>query len=92
VPAEELDPDLRKRVGAGRVHWVAFTSPSTVSGFVRAYGGPPPPAVRLAAIGPTTAAALAELGLRVHAQAAEPTPAALVDAIRGAGVGENPAG
>jgi len=92
VPAEELDPDLRKRVGAGRVHWVAFTSPSTVSGFVRAYGGPPPPAVRLAAIGPTTAAALAELGLRIHAQAAEPTPAALVDAIRGAGVGENPAG
>jgi uroporphyrinogen-III synthase len=54
---------------------------------VRAYGGPPPPSVRLAAIGPTTAAALAELGLPVHAQAAQPTLEALVEAITAADTG-----
>ena len=81
VPVAEVDPDLRKRVEAGRVHWAAFTSPSTVAGFVAAFGGQPPPALRLAAIGPTTAAALAELGLAVQAEAAEPTAEALVEAI-----------
>jgi uroporphyrinogen III methyltransferase/synthase len=81
VPVAEVDPDLRKRVEAGRVHWAAFTSPSTVTGFVAAFGGQPPAALRLAAIGPTTAAALAELGLATQAEAAEPTPDALVAAI-----------
>ena len=85
VPRAELDPDLRKRIDAGRVQWVAFTSSSTVTGFLGAYGGPPPARVRVAAIGPTTADACRAAGIRIDALAAEHTVPGLVAAIVAAG-------
>ncbi len=81
VPLDDLDPDARKRLDGGEVDWVAFTAASTVTGFVRAYGGPPPAAVRVAAIGPVTAAAVLEAGMRLDATATEHTIPGLVAAI-----------
>src|SRR6266540_3812182 len=81
VPLDDLDPDARKRLDGGEVDWVAFTASSTVTGFVRAYGGPPPAAVRVAAIGPVTAAAVLEAGMRLDATATEHTIPGLVAAI-----------
>ncbi len=62
--------------------WLVFFSPSGVEtvhpGEVRASGW------RVAAIGPTTARALAEAGIPASAVAAEPTPEALRDALQAA--------
>jgi uroporphyrinogen III methyltransferase/synthase len=87
VPLVEMPPDVRKRldVASGGIGWVAFTSASTVEGFVRAYGGPPPATVRVAAIGPVTAAAATAAGMRVHAHAEAHTIPGLVAAIERAG-------
>ena len=85
VPRAEPDPDLRKRLDAGRVHWIAFTSSSTVTGFLGAYGGPPPDRVRVAVIGPATAEACRAAGIRIDALAAEHTVPGLVAAIVAAG-------
>jgi uroporphyrinogen III methyltransferase/synthase len=84
VPRAELDPDLRKRIDGGRVHWVAFTSSSTVTGFLGAYGGPPPERVKVAAIGPSTAETCRAAGIRIDALAAEHTVPGLVAAIAAA--------
>jgi uroporphyrinogen-III synthase len=81
VPVEALDPAARRRLDGGQVDWVAFTAASTVTGFLRGYGGPPPPGVRVAAIGPVTAGAARSGGMRVAATAAEHTIAGLVEAI-----------
>jgi uroporphyrinogen III methyltransferase/synthase len=81
VPLDDLDPDARKRLDGGEVDWVAFTASSTVTGFVRAYGGPPPAGVRVAAIGPVTAAAVLDAGMRLDATATEHTIPGLVTAI-----------
>jgi uroporphyrinogen III methyltransferase/synthase len=90
VPARELDPAARRRLDAGEVDWVAFTAASTVEGFLRGYGGPPPPGVRVAAIGPVTAAAARSAGMRVAATAAEHTIPGLVAAIEQAAGGGQP--
>jgi len=71
-------------VDAGEVGWVAFTSPSTVTGLLGAYGGPPPPGVRVAVLGPDTAEAAGACGVRVDALAPEHTIPGLVAAIEGA--------
>jgi uroporphyrinogen-III synthase len=81
VPVRELDPAARQRLDRGEVDWVAFTASSTVEGFLRGYGGPPPPGVRVAAIGPVTADAARSAGMRVVATAAEHTVPGLVAAI-----------
>jgi uroporphyrinogen-III synthase len=81
VPVGELDPDARRRLDAGEVDWVAFTAASTVEGFVRGYGGPPPGGVRVAAIGPVTAAAARAAGMRVATTAGEHTIPGLVAAM-----------
>jgi uroporphyrinogen III methyltransferase / synthase len=81
VPLGELDPTARRRLDGGTVDWVAFTAPSTVEGFVRGYGGPPPAGVRVAAIGPVTADAARAAGMRVAAAATEHTIPGLVAAI-----------
>jgi uroporphyrinogen III methyltransferase/synthase len=81
VPVGELDPAARRRLDGGEVDWVAFTASSTVEGFLRGYGGPPPPGVRVAAIGPVTADAARTAGMRVAATAAEHTIPGLVAAI-----------
>ena len=81
VPVGTLDPAARRRLDAGEVDWVAFTASSTVEGFLRGYGGPPPPGVRVAAIGPVTADTARAAGIRVAATATEHTIPGLVAAI-----------
>jgi uroporphyrinogen III methyltransferase/synthase len=81
VPVGSLDPAARRRLDVGEVDWVAFTASSTVEGFVRGYGGPPPPGVRVAAIGPVTADSARAAGIRVAATATEHTIPGLVAAI-----------
>jgi uroporphyrinogen III methyltransferase / synthase len=81
VPVGSLDPAARGRLDQGEVDWVAFTASSTVEGFLRGYGGPPPPGVRVAAIGPVTADTARSAGIRVAAIATEHTIGGLVAAI-----------
>ncbi len=81
IPLDEMGPAARKRLDGGEVDWVAFTAASTVAGFVRSYGGPPPDGVRVAAIGPVTAGAAEAAGMRVAATAREHTIPGLVAAI-----------
>jgi uroporphyrinogen III methyltransferase / synthase len=81
VPVGSLDPAARRRLDRGEVDWVAFTASSTVEGFLRGYGGPPPPGVRVAAIGPVTADTARSAGIRVAATATEHTIGGLVAAI-----------
>ena len=79
VPVESLLADFR----AGRIHYLTFTSSSTVRNFVEAMGGGALDlgSARIACIGPVTADTARELGLPVHAVAAESTIAGLVDAL-----------
>jgi uroporphyrinogen-III synthase len=81
VPVGTIDPAARRRLDGGEVDWVAFTASSTVEGFLRGYGGPPPPGVRVAAIGPVTAGTARAAGIPVAATAAEHTIPGLVAAI-----------
>ncbi|HEV3496041.1 MAG TPA: uroporphyrinogen-III synthase, partial [Actinomycetes bacterium] len=81
VPVGALDPAARRRLDGGEVDWVAFTASSTVEGFLRGYGGPPPPGVRVAAIGPVTAGTAREAGIPVATTAADHTIGGLVEAI-----------
>jgi uroporphyrinogen III methyltransferase/synthase len=87
VPVGTLDPAARRRLDGGEVDWVAFTASSTVKGFVRGYGGPPPAGVRVAAIGPVTAGTARAAGIRVAATAADHTIGGLVAAIERAVTG-----
>jgi uroporphyrinogen III methyltransferase / synthase len=81
VPVGALDPAARRRLDHGEVDWVAFTASSTVEGFLRGYGGPPPPGVRVAAIGPVTADTARSAGIQVATTAADHTVGGLVAAI-----------
>jgi uroporphyrinogen III methyltransferase / synthase len=81
VPVATIDPAARRRLDGGEVDWVAFTASSNVAGFLRGYGGPPPPGVRVAAIGPVTAGTARSAGIRVAATAADHTIGGLVAAI-----------
>jgi len=81
VPVGSLDPAARRRLDVGEVDWVAFTASSTVEGFLRGYGGPPPPGVRVAAIGPVTADTARAAGIRVAATATDHTIPGLVAAM-----------
>ena len=87
VPVGALEEAARRRLDGGEVDWVAFTASSTVEGFLRGYGGPPPPGVRVAAIGPVTADAARSAGIRVAATAADHTIPGLVAAIEHAVAG-----
>jgi uroporphyrinogen III methyltransferase/synthase len=87
VPVGALDPAARRRLEGGEVDWVAFTASSTVEGFLRGYGGPPPPGVRVAAIGPVTADTARSAGIRVVATATDHTIGGLVAAIERAVTG-----
>jgi uroporphyrinogen III methyltransferase / synthase len=81
VPVGALDPAARARLDGGEVDWVAFTASSTVEGFLGGYGGPPPPGVRVAAIGPVTADTARSAGIRVATTATDHTIGGLVAAI-----------
>jgi uroporphyrinogen III methyltransferase/synthase len=75
--------NVRELLLRGEIHWLTFTSPSTVRRFCSAVGpqalssgGP-----RIASIGPATSAALAELGLTPAVEAKQHTIPGLLDAI-----------
>jgi uroporphyrinogen III methyltransferase / synthase len=87
VPLDEMPASTRARLDNGEIGWLAFTAASTVQGFLRAYGGPPPKGTRVAVIGPVTAAAAAAAGLPIHARAHEHTIPGLVAAIEHAVAG-----
>ena len=82
LPAGPPDDETLERLLAGQVHFVTFTSSSTVRGFVAAIGADRlaalPAAVRVVSIGPVTSATARELGMAVAAEAAEHTIAGLV--------------
>lgn len=77
------DPiELRELLANGEIHYVAFTAGSTVRNLVSILGGPAALAgVRVACIGPETAAVAGQLGLPVHCTAQPYTLAGLLDAI-----------
>lgn len=72
-----LTPDQRSMVAANRCDLVAFTSGSTVRGWVDA-GGTHLPAV---SIGPKTSAVARDLGLQIEAEAASHDLEGLVEAL-----------
>jgi hypothetical protein len=64
--------------------WLAFFSPSGVAAATESFGAARLLACQRAAIGPTTAAALADAQMHAHAVAQRPAPDALRAAIEGA--------
>jgi len=67
VPAGGDAADLRRRLAAGEIAYVAFTSGSTVRNLLRQLEEPGVLGrARVACIGPETAAVATELGLPVH--------------------------
>jgi uroporphyrinogen-III synthase len=64
-----------------RVDMVTFTSSSTVRHFADAVGSRLPPGIRVACIGPVTAATARDAGLAVDIIAEEYTTQGLVDAL-----------
>jgi uroporphyrinogen-III synthase len=80
VLEERLPDEARAALGAGRVDAVAFTSASTVKGFVGA-AGRVPHGLPVVCIGPVTAAAAREAGMDVVAEADPHTVQGLAEAI-----------
>jgi len=80
APPEALAP-LADALGRAAVHAIAFASPSAVRSVVTAIGAARLAEVPLAAIGPTTAAALGEAGLRAAIVPARSTAGHLAEAI-----------
>jgi uroporphyrinogen-III synthase len=78
-PVRSLPPEARRALHAGRVDALAFTSASTVDGFVRVAGvvrGP-----RVVCIGPVTARAARAAGFPVHAVARPHTIEGVVEGL-----------
>lgn len=75
-----LPPEAQEALRAAPPDVVLFASPRTVEVFLDAAGRERLEQVRVVAIGPTTAGALARLGIEVAAVAERPTPEGLVDA------------
>jgi uroporphyrinogen III methyltransferase/synthase len=69
----KLPPGVADAVRAGEVDVLTFASAATVRAFRTMLGGLPPRGVKVACIGPVTAAEARRLGLRVHAVAREHT-------------------
>ncbi len=80
VADTEGGAEIRRRLRAGEIDAVTFTSSSTVRNYVDAVGAEVGSAA-VAAIGPITAGTARELGLRVDVQAAEHTVPGLVRAL-----------
>ena len=86
VRAAPPAPQVREAIKSGRFDAVLFTSSSTVRNLVGIAGKPHTSTV-VACIGPATAKTAEEHGLRVDVLAAEPSAAALVDALADYGRG-----
>ena len=85
--ARDQDPRVRRRLLAGRVDAVTFTSSSTVRNFVALLRGETPRALEravVACIGPVTAETAREHGLRVDVVAGSYTIPGLVASLRSA--------
>lgn len=85
LPAAKLDPAVLGRIERGEVDVLSFASPSAFSALAAHYGAEKLPRLaalaRLAAIGPTTAAAIRRAGLEVAIEAAATNAAGLAAAI-----------
>lgn len=83
TPETDMVPELRERIAAGEMEAVTFASPSSVAAFVAMIGIDLPAlsGAAMMAIGPTTADAMREHGLPVHATADESTVGGLVDTL-----------
>lgn len=77
---DRLDPGVRRAVLEGGIDVLTFASGGTVRAFLRLLGGRPFTTTRVACIGPVTARAAQDAGLRVDAIAAEHTIAGLARA------------
>ncbi len=75
-----LPPEAQERLREAPLDVALFASPRTVEAFLEAAGREGLGQAKVVAIGPTTASALARLGLEVAAVAERPTPEGLVDA------------
>lgn len=75
-----LDPAVRRAVFDGEIDLLTFASGGTVRAFMRLLRGKPHRRVRVAVIGPVTARAAKEAGLRVDAVAREHTISGLAAA------------
>jgi uroporphyrinogen III methyltransferase/synthase len=84
-PAASLPPEVVEALDQKQVHWITFTSSSTVKNFVSLLGSEfraRLAEVKLASIGPITTQTLNELGLKPTVQADTFNVAGLVEAIR----------
>jgi uroporphyrinogen III methyltransferase/synthase len=81
----EGDPDIYRMLLEGRIDVVTFTSASTVKNFVQIFGAEQSPdllnATKVASIGPVTAEAAEQYGIKTAIMPKEYTIPALVDAI-----------
>jgi uroporphyrinogen III methyltransferase/synthase len=77
-----LDPAVRRAVLAGDIRLLTFASGGTVRAFVRLLGSTPPSTSKVVCIGPVTARAAREVGMRVAAVAKEHT----IEGLAGAAV------
>lgn len=82
-PAALLTPEQFLAEAPAGLRAVVLTSPSIVRSFVRRCA-PVPPGTLLVAIGDSTAAQMAELGLSARAVAQQPTPAGIARALAAA--------
>jgi uroporphyrinogen III methyltransferase/synthase len=81
---------LTAALAAGEVHYVTFTSASTVRGLLEQVGGPAALArTRIAVIGPETKKAAEAAGLTVHVMPPAATMEALVQALAADAAGAN---
>lgn len=81
VPDGADAAEVRRRLDAGEIDWVTFTSGSSVRNFAEGVGADVGRA-RVASIGPVTSRAARELGMRVDVEAAEYTIPGLLAALR----------
>lgn len=83
TPETEIESGLRDRIAGGEMEAVTFASPSSVGSFVGMIGIDLPAlsGAAMIAIGPTTADAMRDHGLPVHAEAESSTVAGFVETI-----------
>jgi uroporphyrinogen-III synthase len=77
----EHQHDIVQQIASGDVDCVTFTSQSSVRNVIDALGQSLPDVVKIACIGPVTAAAAVESGLRVDILATEHSIPGLIDAL-----------
>ena len=83
VAADTDGEALRQKLAKGEIHWVTFTSSSTVTNLLKLLGSPEPlQGVKTACIGPITAETCRKNGIQPDVVAKEYTIAGLVQAMR----------